>query len=77
MQLMYWKMTGSDQEQATFKNIQQYGVSEKFYRNYSTVVVDADSFNIHGFKQIGMLDPFPKEQMQINFKLPETGITCE
>ena len=66
-------MAGSEQDQTAFKNIQQYGVSEKFYKNYSSVVFDAESYNIHGFKQIGMLDPFPKEQMKNHYTIPETG----
>ena len=55
------------------QKINKFGVEEEYYVDeYVGVIHRAKSYHVWSFQQIGMLDPYPNEPMEIDFEIPKS-----
>ena len=47
-------------------------MTQEYYDDFEGEIKKAGMYNIYSFDQIGMIDPYPDEQMDTNFAVPLT-----
>ena len=69
-EIMYDKLT-SDIKPHNLPD-DKYKCDEKFNSKFEGAIKRAKCFNIWSFEQIGMFDPYPEEQMETTFAIPQS-----
>jgi hypothetical protein len=47
-------------------------MTEEYYDAFEGILTRAGMFNIYSFEQIGLMDPYPDENVDTHFALPKT-----
>ena len=47
-------------------------MTDEYCEQFDDVLTRAGMFNIYSFEQIGLVDPYPDEQLDTNFSIPKT-----
>ena len=48
----------------------KYSFTEKQYKKFELALFPGGNFNVRTFDQVGMINPFPTEPKDVNFKIP-------